>query len=302
MNPILSTYDDTPPLWRSLWAARGLALDRCPHAVGGNCDWYHGTWPFLRALGLIKRAGGQADFLDGAIDAAIDRGGTRRVLISGAADDEMGAIVQSAFRRRDSALDLTVLDRCPTPLARTRLRLKHEGKENDEGTQLTTVSADILGYESLQPFDLLLANSFLGYFPRATWPTLFDRWAKLLRPGGLLALSQRLRPDAPEGPTGFDAESAQAFCSSARRAAELRQDELGIEPAHIERWVADYASRLQTWALRDADEVRAPLRAAGFEIERLEISSFAGLPGMTSMQGPTSANPADYLRVVAVRV
>jgi hypothetical protein len=76
---------------------------------------------------------------------------------------------------------------------------------------------------------------------------------------------------------------------------------LGLDPDHIERWVGDYASRLQTWALRDPDEVHVPLKAAGFEMERMETSTFKGLPGMTSATGPTSANPADYLRLVAVR-
>jgi hypothetical protein len=77
---------------------------------------------------------------------------------------------------------------------------------------------------------------------------------------------------------------------------------LGRDPATIEQWAHDYALRLKAFPLRSSDEVNSLLRSSGMSADCLDDAVFPGIPGGELMAGPSSANRADYLRVIATRV
>ena len=85
-----------------------------------DCTWYHGTWQYLRALGVSKTAGGHATFLTDSLRSLVAGGDVRRVLISGSADDAMTLIALEAFRDATVRPELTLIDLCETPLALSR--------------------------------------------------------------------------------------------------------------------------------------------------------------------------------------
>ena len=274
--------------------ARGFALKHCPHALGGDCTWYHGVWQYLRALGVLKRTpGGDGAFFAETLSKLAAT--SRRVLVSGSADDAMALLAIEAFRDARMPLDLTVIDRCEAPLAMSRWSGKRMGHN------LATDRVDVLEYASESPYDVITTSSFLSYFDEDGRSRLFARWASLLRPGGKLLLTNRLRSTALSGSIGFGAEQADVFCATARREAEKHRDILDIDPTVLEAWVREYTARLVTFPLRSVSDLSALLRAAGFVADRIETTVFPGTARSTALSGPTSAGRAEYVRLLATR-
>jgi acyl-CoA synthetase (AMP-forming)/AMP-acid ligase II/acyl carrier protein/SAM-dependent methyltransferase len=194
--------------------ARRFALEHCPHTAAGDCSWYHGVWQYFRALGVTKMAGGSADFLGAVLRSLAAGGGVRRIMISGAADDAMSLLALAAFRDVGKVPDLTLVDRCEAPLALARWSAERLG------ASVATQRSDILSFNSTAKFDLVLTNSFLGAFDPARRRQLFARWASLLRHGGKILFTNRVRHGEGHAQFGFTPDQARVFCTAVRRAAE----------------------------------------------------------------------------------
>ena len=283
-------------LVHSAHMARRLALEHCGEAAHGDCTWYHGVWQYFRALGVTKTAGGSAAYFDQVLRSLAVQGGTRRVLISGAADDAMSLLALAAFRGVDRPLDLTIVDRCETPLALARWSAQRLG------ASVTTHRSDILAFESAELFDIVMTNSFFGAFDPTRRPQLFARWASLLRAGGKILLTNRVRPGSGHAQLGFTRDQAQGFCAAVRRGAERGKAILGLDPDIVEGWARLYTERYRSYPVRTVDEVLDLLRNAGFAPDRLDTALAAGRPGNEAVAGPSAAERADYVRVLATRV
>lgn len=280
----------------SAHVARALALEHCTHAVDGDCTWYHGVWQYLRALGVIKNAGGQADFLRDMLQSLALKDGARRVLISGAADDAMTLIALGAFRTIQIPVELTVIDFCEAPLALSRW-----SAASAAGVTLSTQRVDVLELVSERPYDVILTTGFLSYFEPALRPRLFRQWASLLRPGGSLLFTNRLRPGTAGLPLGFTPGQVRTFCAAVRERGEQHQAMLGLAPALLEGWACEYAARFKAFPVGSADDVLALLVGAGFAPNRLDTAPFPGISGGPTITGPTMGDRVDYIRVLATR-
>src|SRR5262245_51964312 len=279
----------------SVHLAHRLAMQHCRHAIGGDCNWYHGVWQYLRALGVLKTAGGHASFFGDTLRALAAGGSVRRVLISGAADDAMALIALEAFREVDAPLELTMVDRCEAPLALSRWSAARVG------ATMRTSRADMLDFAGEAPFDVVMMSSFLAFITPAARPRLFAHVAGLLRSGGKLLFTNRLRPGAPDAPVGFTAAQADGFCTKVRREVERQHGLLGLDPATVERWAREYTARFRAFPLRSFEEVMELLRPAGFSPDRLDTTLFPGMPGAETIAGPSAADRAEYARVLATR-
>jgi len=283
-------------LVRSAHVARRLAMEHCQQTASGECSWYHGVWQFFRALGVTKTAGGSAAYFDEVLRSLAAQGSTRRVLISGAADDAMSLVAFAAFRAVSRPLELTMVDLCETPLALARWSAR------ERGADVTTHRSDILAFDRAAAFDVVMTNSFLGEFDAGGRTQLFARWAALLRPGGKILFTNRLRPGSGHEALGFSSDQAQAFCATVRRQAERAGTILGLDPETVESWARAYTERHRAYPVRSVDEVLELLRSAGFAPERIETTHFAGKPGQEAVAGPSAAEHADYVRVLARRI
>jgi len=285
------------PLVETAPLAQRLARQHCrtDPSTGEDCAWYHGFWQYMRVMKVAKISGGHVDFLVDALRALAGAGGFPRVLVSGSADYSMPAHVLSAYRQGGATLDLCVVDRCETPLALTRWYAARLG------APVTGYVSDILDFESAQPFDVVMTNSLLGYFDLLERARLFASWARLLRPGGKLILTNRIRPGAGYEPVGFTADQARVFCEAVRGEAERWRDVFGFDPDDVVRWAAAYAQRFCSIPVRSDTEVLDLLRANGFSIDRLDTAIAAGRTEGGAVSGPTTAERADYVRVVATR-
>ncbi len=79
----------------------------------------------------------------------------------------------------DAGWDATAIDFSPSAVARAK---SLAGPHADR-----IVQADFFGYTPPKPLDLVYEQAFLCALPRARWPDVAARWARLLAPGGLLA-------------------------------------------------------------------------------------------------------------------
>jgi len=279
----------------SAHAAHRFAHEHCPQTPEGDCSWYHGVWQYFRLLGVTKTAGGSAAWLDETLRSAAAEGNIRRALISGAADDAMALLALASFRAVNQPLELTVVDRCETPLALARWSAAKRGDA------VITYRSNILAFGRSQSFDLVMTNSFLGSFTPPRRVELFTRWASLLRRGGKLVFTNRLRPTSKREAFGFTPEQARSFCMAVRREAERLQSVLGLDPVTVEEWARVYAERYRSYPVRNEDEVVELLRAAGFAPHSVETARFEGRRSAVAVAGPSVAEQADYLRVIAIR-
>ena len=188
-----------------------------------------------------------------------------------------------------------MVDRCEAPLALARWSAERLG------ASVATHCSDILAFDSTAKFDVVLTNSFLGAFDPARRTQLFARWASLLRQGGKVLFTNRVRPGEGHAQFGFTSDQKRVFCTAVRRAAERAKADLGLDPGTVEGWAYTYAERYRSYPVRTVDEVLDLVRSAGFTPDRVDTAHVAGRPGKEAVAGPSVAERAEYVRVLATR-
>jgi SAM-dependent methyltransferase len=199
-----------------------------------------------------------------------------------------------AYQQERVSQELTVMDVCETPLFLTRWYAERQG------VSVATACSDVLEYEPDMTFDVAMTNSFLGSFAPDRRPALFASWARVLRPGGKLLFTNRIRPDA-EGISRFGPEEIEAFCQTVERGATNLPPQLGADIDWIASSARTYAERYFSYPVTSTEEIVQLLEAAGFYVDRLQVAHHGGRPG-GPVSGPTTNQSADYARVLATRL
>ena len=251
-----------------------------------GCAWYHGIWPTLRALDLVASPHRNGDFFARALRDAPGA----RVLVTGSADAGMAEVVLAA--RPDAFV--TVLDRCPTPVAVSL------DAGVAAGTRIEGWVADVLDTGSRAgSFDILVTHGLFGIVPVDRRLALAAAWSALLAPGGRLITTTSISaPRAPD-PVTFSAEAVDGFAARASSAAVGRAGELCRSPEAIGEAARAWASRAVVHPVRSVENVAALLTASGLVVD-ISLREVAGtLPAVAS--GPWSARSARYAEIVAVK-
>ena len=280
--------ESAPLAWR-------LAPRLChKDAAGESCEWIHGFWQYLRLAGLASTPSLHVSFFSGALLRFVGGKDAPRVLISGAADYSMLALVLGACQARGIRPDVTVLDRCETPLMLNRWFADRIG------IVITTRLSDILEYSETRAYDLICTHSFLSEFPRERWSRLLDLWRQLLRPGGAAVTINRMRSDAGAAPVQFTPGQAAALRAALLEKAPTLPAAAAPEAALLARAAETYAEKRRTWPVQSREQLVALFENAGFSIESLLVGEVAiGAPA--GLSGPTTPAGADYARIVAIR-
>lgn len=281
--------DSAPLAWR--WAAQHCVAD----TRGDSCASYHGLWQYLRLMQLGPALGGHAmEYLRAMTELALvwenhRSGAARRLLISGCADYSMLAHVLHAFSCTPSPPAITVLDICPTPL---KLNAWYAQKL---GQPIETVCSDLLGHRPLDGYDLIVTSSFLGYFSPDARPRLFATYAAMLRPGGRLVFSNRLRPETESIQTAFSEQQARRFADKVALSCHALPA-LATLPEDAARQMAlAYAGSRRPYPVNSADTIRRLATDAGLRwIEGHHVASAPLQPGLS---GPTLGDGSDFLFV-----
>ncbi len=233
------------PISLSAPLARRLAAQFCRRdpVSGDQCSWYHGLWQDLRSIGLAASPEHQAEFFLGAFQQVSKRRGRQRILISGAADYSILAYVLWACREHAVDAEVTVIDRCNTPL------FLNTWYAERVGCQVATVCTDILQYQAEMPFDVVCSHSFLGQFAQDLRPGLIDKWSRLLRPGGIVLAVNRVR--SADGPkeVGFSPEETRLFCATVAKRIGRWPALAPQEREEILRRTGVYVERSRTFAI-----------------------------------------------------
>jgi len=275
------------PLAESADIAAGLAARLCPD----DCRAYHGMWQYFRLVGLIGTIGSDGRFLMDTFERLAGNG-VRRVLIAGSADYGMLAHLLSAYRRAGRVPDVTVLDRCETPLALNRWYAEHEG------LGIRTVRADIHEYAADVPFDLVCTHSFLAALDPACRPSAVRAWHAALRPGGWLVTAARVRHGAPDTPLRFPEAEIAAFRARALALAGDWSGRLALTPDEIADAAGRYARNKLLFGIKSPDVLRDLICRAGFELTCFEGGG-SGESGADRPSGPSREWRSERYRIVA---
>lgn len=277
-------------LERSAPLARLLADSLCRAPIGrDHCGALHGVWPDLRLLGAAAEPDRHAAFYADALAARAAAGASERVLVSGCADWGMLATTVSAYRHQAAPLDVTVVDRCPTPT----LLCAWYGAQ--VGMPVRTAVADVGEYQESRPFDLICTHSLLRYPVLEGRHRLVENWRKLVRPGGAVVTVTRLSREPASSP---DPESARRFADRiVRRCAELGLDR---DPIELRARAERFSTAQVAHAVGDATDLRELFEQHGFEVVRLETPQLEGPVHVREPIGG-AARSGSYGEIVAVR-
>ena len=149
-----------------------------------GCRPYHKIWSLLR---LFERRGALPageSFYRQELERVIARGG-KRVLLSGAADTGLMALVIKVFAEFGTIPDITLVDRCQTVIEQNKLFV--------ESMKLNAhfFVGDIHVF-CAEPFDVIFAHSFIVFFPQAELNLLARAWRNLLKDEGIILTTDYL--------------------------------------------------------------------------------------------------------------
>lgn len=220
-----------------------------------------------------------------------DDGHFQRLLVSGTADYGMLQLLHKQLDGITTNIEMTVVDRCATPLKICQWYAERHGFHID------TIHQDVLGGVPPSAFDAIFTHSFLGYFSDEDRRSLLMRLRDGLRPGGRLVTVQRIREDYPYERLSFTSNEIEAFVTKVAQLGADYADEIG--PIDLASLAREYARNMGNWPLKSAASLRGMFEACGFKLRRFECLS-VGQPG--DITGPSVPNSTGYYMITAERV
>lgn len=278
---IRSLEKDLLPRSADLVARKAGILCRGGLSGSRDCDWYHGTWQYLRILDLVSSPTWHDEFYRFAIERVLKRSREpARILISGAADYSMPLYVVMIAEAVPRLVEITVVDLCPTPLFSCgwlSKRLSHDFR---------LVRGDVRSVDLGGParFDLICTDAFLTRFEKDETAEVLSAWEDLLDDHGHVITTARLT-EIELGGMGRQIYAEKLIKSAHERWQETHA---GSKPAFSElsRRLDIYAKRVRSTPLGPAQDVADLLRTT-FSIRHLEVADV-----------PDPLRPTQYLRVV----
>lgn len=254
-----------------------LQVELSARLCAPSCRDYHSAWPVLRAARLVGGLDADRQPILDILEPLLQDHADRQILIAGCADSALLSLVASVA---PATSRITIIDRCPTPLAVCR----HVA---GSGLQLKTLQADLLNCELGTPYDVIVCHSLLPFFSDGERRDLLRRFAAWLAPEGALVLAVRLKHDEDLG----DNEPSQTSQWVAARAAEASRAvavRLSSEGGDV-AWWSQQDERLegyyrfmatQNLAYSRAEDVVEEFRRAGLTVTTI-LPGGEGLSFMT---------------------
>ncbi len=231
-----------------------------------DCSAYHTSWQPLRLLDATSTPRWHAGFYTESFrrwsDAVLDRNDDEQVnvLITGLADYAMLYwIAQSVAPTVRDRCVFHVLDICQTPLESCKwLQRRLTRCEPPMKLDLEVYHRDVFhnGLPSAT-YDLIASDAFLTRFASADEKQrLLHEWMRLLRPGGALVTTARVR----EHPEDITPDGRTAFVD--RVAANVADRSLEVDVAGL---AARYAGFIESYPFASETQAKEMIRAAARE-------------------------------------
>jgi hypothetical protein len=235
-----------------------------------DCKEYHALWGYGRLAGLNDGLSTDADVVAPLLAKFAPRGA--RILIAGAADAGLLALTAQSTRHADP--QITVADRCATPLAVCR----HYAQAH--GLAIETIIADLTRTSPKGPFHLVIMHNLLLFIPAAQRVPLLRLTAHSLAKNGMLLLVNRMPRRQFEGIT-------PKYRDNSKLAEVLAQRQIALPEGadkfaeRIMRLAAFEESRERAL---DCQQIQADLKGANFgiveQIEHLRRRAFPAREGV----------------------
>ncbi len=244
------------------------------------CDWYHGTWQFLRLLNMVA-VPPWYEFYNEALSAILRKKPNANVLISACADYGMLATLHEAIKTANANPTINIYDICATPLTSCEWYAKRFG------LKIKCVVDNIITSPSmpLGTFDLIVTDEFLTVLKKEYKPMITERWLKLLAPGGSVVTTAMLgEVTTPERRQGY-AERSRVLTQA--EAQTLKQT--GTAASDLIDRFQQFADVHTRHMLVDENEIRSLF--SKFELKFMEMTPTPG----------ECVNPTNSFQIVATR-
>ena len=177
-------------------------------------------------------------------------------------------MVYKAFQAADATPDIVFVDRCKTTVLQNRLLAETFGLNVD----LRHCDIRVLECE---PVDLVVAHSFLLFFPGQARQQVIDSWARLLRPGGTILMTNSITEDENTVPT---VKTAQEIIDRIPLLIEAACD-VGLpesQAAELGQIAGDFWRRkLAQRPYITEENLRRGLELAGLTLEQIDTNTAA---------------------------
>jgi hypothetical protein len=244
------------------------------------CDWYHGTWQFLRLLNMVA-VPPWYEFYNEALSTILRKKPNAKVMISACADFGMLATLHDAIKTANANPTIKIYDICTTPLASCEWYAKRFNLKVQCVVDNIITSPTI----PLGSFDLIVTDEFLTVLKKEYKPLITERWFNLLAPGGSIVTTAMLGGvTTPELRQGY-AERSRALTQA--EAETLKKTGTSLSDL-IERF-QQFADVHTRHMLVDEDEIRDLF--SKFNLKFLKVIPTPG----------ECVNPTSSFQIVATR-
>jgi SAM-dependent methyltransferase len=169
-------------------------------------------------------------------------------------------VVAAIYAAADARLDLTVIDRCETPLRIVAWWAERSGRA------VNMHKGAITSYVPDEVFDLVCTDAFLGLFDADARVGVVRRWRDALRPGGKAVTTFRVRRRRE----GADARAARREETARTAAARAAADpSLGLDAGEAAQSVRTYFERHKTHAIASVAEIERLFVDSGFAVDAI---------------------------------
>jgi len=259
-----------------------------------NCMAYHRIWQYLVLWKLSTSMRPDSEFILDTIRGFAHSGEFRKILISGTADYSLLAHVLQAFSPEKISPVVTVLDRCLTSLQ------INKWYADRSGVNIILQQGDIFDYENESKFDAICTHSFLIWFSLEHQYQLIKKWHALLKPGGKVLTTLRLRSGPANVPTGYTEQDAHELRRRTMDEALARNLSGSNYNADLMGNVAyQYAKGRKRYVVDNENVYQEMFEKAGFVIEQMNLIVSPD-PQLDRPSGPASGNNG-RLQIVATR-
>ncbi len=285
-------------LAESLPLARQWAAELCWRNPedGESCAWYHGAWQTLRLLGIVTTLTQQSELYIAALRPLIAEGGCKRVFLSGSADYGLLSVVLEAFSKEAATPEITVVDRCQTPLELCRWYAERYGYT------IETAQSELQSFRAPAPYDLICVHSLLSCVPVEHHADIVSTWHSLLRPGGVLMMANNLYIGNTARESRFTPEQISAYLERVAKAAATCPYPEALPPAdELQSMAATYAQHMSGSIISSREQLTDLLEDHGFALEEARFGNLVKDRNHQRSGAPTSGK-REYAWIVARRL
>lgn len=255
-----------------------------------DCSWYHGNWHLLKELGVVSTSAIHSESISRLLELAVGDIVEPRILLSGSTDETLIRLVHDTCSALGIREKLYAVDICATPLAFMQAYAEQNGIE------LVTVHTDILEFETVEKFDVILTHAFMGYFDETQRPLLTRQWRQLLSDEGRIVTIQRVRPVSSLLPVTFTAEQSSRFVAAAVEAVNAMDAGDMPDVATVREAATDFANNFSIHPITSRSALESLFTEAGLTFQTLEYHS---LDKIGELSGPSVPSDAEFAHIIA---